>query len=552
MTQFDGETDTGHAPSDREMRETLWDVIVIGTGMGGAALGYRLAQSGKKVLFCEQGRSFAGPSSDSMLAGGFAETFFARGTDHSEVLARSGRFNKSIEDRSKGAVRRYTPLLGSGTGGSTLLYGAVLERFHPGDFSPRQYFPGAADAALPEAWPISYEDLRPYYREVETLFQVRGTVDPLQAAWQDPLLQPAPISGVGAEFFDLLQKKGCHPFRTPVALKRGLECLDCTGYVCSQSCKSDALNVFLRPALEKHGARLLDQCRVQKIEASRTRVDSVVCIHAGEVKSFKAKAIVLAAGAIESPCLLLRSKSRHWPNGLANDSGLVGRNLMRHFLDFYVVQPRARDGLAFPLKEISINDLYFEAAGNKWGTLKSFSAFPPPEVIFADLKDDLRNSRWAGLSPLLSMTKPIIKTALEKLLSESLYFASIIEDLPYSNNRVWPTETGEGIQLQYEISSFDAARISACRQRVRQILHPYRTRLLPLAKKNKQLAHVCGTCRFGTNPKESVLDADNKAHALDNLYLVDSSFFPSSGGTNPALTIGANALRVASKLLVRI
>jgi len=552
MAHFDGATNNSSAHSDREIRDTLWDVIVIGTGMGGAALGYRLAKAGKKVLFCEQGRSFMGPDSDSMLVGRFAETLFEPGNDHSEILARSGRFNKIIEDRSTSAVRKYTPLLGSGTGGSTLLYGAVLERFHPGDFSPRKFFPNAGNATLVETWPISYEELRPYYREAEAIFQVRGTIDPLQAAWQDPLLEPTPISGVGAEFFDLLQKNGCHPFRTPLALKKGLECLDCTGYVCSQSCKSHALNVFLRPAIEQHGAHLLDQCRVQKIEASKTRVDSVVCTHAGEVKSFKARAIVLAAGAIESPCLLLRSKSRHWPNGLANDSGLVGRNLMRHFLDFYVVQPRATDGLAASLKEISINDLYFESAENKWGTLKTFSAFPHSEVIYTDLKDDLNNSRWAGLSPLLGLTKPIIETALKRMVSKSLFFASIIEDLPYSDNRVWPTDDGEGIQLQYQISSFDAARISACRQRVRQILHPYRTRLLALAKKNKQLAHVCGTCRFGINPKESVLDADNKAHSLDNLYLVDSSFFPSSAGTNPALTIGANALRVAAKLSSRI
>jgi choline dehydrogenase-like flavoprotein len=128
-----------------------------------------------------------------------------------------------------------------------------------------------------------------------------------------------------------------------------------------------------------------------------------------------------------------------------------------------------------------------------------------------------------------------------------------MEDLPYEENRVQlperPETGGPRVSIAYRVSQQDRRRIRTFRARIREILKPYRFLLIKQAENNKRLAHVCGTCRSGRDPGSSVLDPYNRAHGLENLYVVDSSFFPSSGGTNPGLTITANALRVADHLI---
>ena len=159
-----------------------WDVIVVGTGMGGASIGYALAKAGKRVLFCERGMSHL--NGKLALRGDFAESFFPHPEvpqpKHREILARAGRSTDEIEDASVDHTRRFIPFTGQGTGGSTALYDMALERFFPSDFTPRRNYPQAGEATLPESWPITYEELRPYYEAAERLFRVRGTADPLR------------------------------------------------------------------------------------------------------------------------------------------------------------------------------------------------------------------------------------------------------------------------------------------------------------------------------------------------------------------------------------
>lgn len=171
------EKNTAEFP-DPEKRE--WDIIVIGTGMGGAVLGYALAKAGKSVLFVEKGKSHF--NKNISLKGDFAEHFFSRlensQLSQKEILARSGRWNDKIKDISNARSHSFIPFIGSGTGGSTALYGMALERFFPSDFVPKQNYPDAKETALPDKWPISFDELRPYYEAVEKLFRVRGTGDP--------------------------------------------------------------------------------------------------------------------------------------------------------------------------------------------------------------------------------------------------------------------------------------------------------------------------------------------------------------------------------------
>jgi choline dehydrogenase-like flavoprotein len=539
----------------QKFRQREWDVLVIGTGMGGATLGYALARAGRKVLFCERGRSHL--SDGRALRGDFAETFFERPEapqpKHADVLRIAGRYAEQVADRSAARVSCYVPLIGCGTGGSSALYGGALERFFPADFAPKRFHSAASETTLPENWPISYEDLRPYYEAAETLFRVHGTPDPCRAdGGTSHLLPPPPLAAKNQELHDFFQGKGLHPYHLPLACYAVADCRVCQGFLCPRDCKGDSARACLRPALGEYGAELIDDCEVRRLEATRTAVTAVVCRRGGEDLVLRAGVVVLAAGALETPRLLLSSASASWPDGLANDSGLVGRNLMRHFIDLYAVGCRAAGRAGENLKELAFNDLYV-TGGEKYGTFQSFGALPPTPVLLAGMEHDLRNSRLAMAAPLFKLARPALRLVLSRMLAGRVILAAILEDLPYADNRVTLPDSGDGggavrLALSYRIREYDRARIQAFRQRLGEGLRPYRFLLIKQAENNERLAHACGTCRFGADPRESVLDPWNRAHGLDNLYVVDGSFFPSSGGTNPGLTIAANALRVADHL----
>lgn len=531
-----------------------YDVLIIGTGMGGATLGYALARAGKKVLFCERGRT---SWNSEALRGSFAEACVAASEDshihEKEILARAGRWSDEIEESSSGKPRRFIPFLGSGTGGSSALYGMVLERFFPEDFTPRQNYPQSGESSLPDSWPISYEDLVPYYEAAEKLYRVRGGTDPCRSEERETaLLPPPPLSETSREFFDFFTSRGLHPYQLPSACEDVPDCRGCQGFLCEKSCKNDSVRICLEPALAQYGARLLEECEVLRLEADRDRVTGVLCRWRGHELTLRADTIVLAAGALESPRLLLDSVSPDWPAGLANDSGLVGRNLMRHYTDLYAVFPKRQRRPDSSRKQVAWNDHYFTGK-EKLGTFQSFGALPPVVSLISDIEKDLQDAGARLRLALFRLARPIVRGFLEWLSIRCVILASLMEDLPYPDNRVAQPEPsspgGPRLSIEYRISEHDRRRIRIFRSRIREILKPYRFFRFPQAENNKRLAHVCGTCRFGTDPRSSVLAPDNRAHGINNLYIVDSSFFPSSGGTNPALTIAANALRVADRLL---
>ena len=532
-----------------------WDVIVAGTGMGGAAIGYALAKAGKSVLFCERGMSHL--NSKLALRGEFAESFFpcpeVPQPKHREILARAGRATDEIEDVSGDRTRRFVPFTGWGTGGSTALYGMALERFFPSDFTPRHNYPQAGEATLPESWPITYEELRPYYEAAERLFRVRGTVDPLRANESfDHLLPPPPLSPASKELYDFLSGKGLHPYRSPMACEYVSDCKCCQGYLCDTDCKNDSARICLEPALSQFGAQLLDECEVVKLDATRSEVTGVVCSWRGRQLTLRAAVVVLALGVLETPRVLLNSASPAWPNGLANDSGLVGRNLMRHYVDLYAILPKKRQEFPVNFKELAFNDFYMNGK-QKFGTVQSFGAMPPAPILVAGIEQELREGRSSLAGSLFKLVKPVVRTFLAQLFLRSTILATITEDVPYRDNLVTLSDRSDNLGrrrliLNYQIHEHERKRIKAFREQLREILKPYHFVLIKQAENNERIAHACGTCRFGLDPKESVLDANNRAHGLSNLYAVDSSFFPSSGGTNPGLTIAANALRVAEHL----
>lgn len=516
--------------------------MIIGTGMGGATLGYVLAKAGLKVLFCEKGK--ANPE----LRGNYPEsTPVCTQTPllaHRESLANAGRWWEEIEDRCSG--KTFVPFIGSGAGGSSALYGMALERLFPADFTPDLSYPDAGTTSVPQSWPISYEELVPYYSVAEELYRVRGERDPLRIGDTHQFLPSPPLQEGQQLLFDFLLSRGLHPYRLPLACDHVPDCRCCQAYLCDKGCKNSSARICLEPAIAEHGATLLDECEALHLLASPTRVNGVVCSRHGERFVLRSKLCFLAAGALSTPLILLRSASDCWPEGLANASGLVGRYLMRHFVDLYL--------LAFPEgpgrgdKAIAFNDFY-HSSGTKLGTVQSFGLLPPPAMLTATIESDLRRGRTPWLAGLFRPAEPFARLLLDHLLAGKTILTSIVEDLPWRENRIELSASG-GV-LHYRIPPYDRERIAAMRLLVRQALKPRPLRLLRQAENNERIAHACGTCRFGNDPRESVLDADNRAHGIENLYVVDASFFPTSGGTNPALTIAANAVRVAERILGR-
>jgi len=542
-------------PDAEELSGTLWDALVVGTGMGGATLGYALARAGLRVLFCEKGRShLARPSA---LRGDYAETFFsveeAPSRRRAVELARSGRFADEIEDLSAERPTVFTPFIGSGTGGSTALYGMALERLFPVDFTPRRLHPKAEGSSLPEAWPIAYEDLLPYYDAAERLYRVRGGRDPLRNAPADaPLPAPPESTAPGQELLHFLARKGLHPYRLPTACDFVPGCQSCQGYLCPKDCKNDSAKICIEPALRAHGAVLLEECEVLKLRASKRRVEAADCYWGGKVITLRARLFVLGAGALLTPGLLLRSASSEWPNGLANDTGLVGRNLMRHLVDLYLLAPTGgARAVENRFKEVAFND-YYLWQGEKLGSVQSFGRLPPVSVLYQALAKDLVDAGYDWVRPLLWLAKPLVRRVLSRLVDARIALASTLEDLPYEDNRVTlSTAAGRALAIRYRMRLHERARAQLFRDLMRRTLSPRKYSMVKQAERNQQLAHACGTCRFGADPHQSVLDPSCRAHSLENLYVVDASFFPSSGGINPSLTIAANALRVAAHLAAK-
>lgn len=527
-----------------ELLDHTWDVIVIGTGIGGATAGLSLAKGGQSVLFCERGQSYL--SASNVLAGDWLDRLTRRDAPSPtcEHKRRAGRFSGQIVDITTGDPEPLQPMLGIGSGGSSALYGMAMERFFPSDFEPARYHRKAVGANLPEQWPISYDELAPYYKQAEELYGVRATVDPLRPEGEERgIVASPPFTEANEEIAGRFRDAGLHPYHLPMACEYVTGCHECIGFICDKRCKKDSVNACLEPALKEHGAAMLTECRVDALDAVDGRVSGVICFWQGRRVTLRAKTVIVAAGAVHTPAILLKSGGGA---GLANRSGQVGRNLMRHFLDYFIVYPKAQNGDGL-LKQIAFNDFYV-VGDIKLGTVQSNGRLPPASSLAAGYRQRLRQ-KWSFLGTAFPLVRRIVEKRIELMLTNSHVLACFMEDLPYRDNRVTLSPDGNDILLNYHIPAYDRARLKHYRRLISSVLRPGRFKKILVAEENRILGHVCGTCRFGNDPETSVLDRNNRAHDVNNLYVVDASFLPSSGGTNPSLTIAANALRVADHIL---
>jgi choline dehydrogenase-like flavoprotein len=513
------------------MADNHYDVIIIGSGAGGGTLAYKLAPSGKRILIIERG-PYVPREKENWDS--HAVNIEAR------YHIKEPWFDKDGKEFHAGA--HYF------VGGNTKFYGAALIRLRQQDFGEVRHKGG-----LSPAWPISYDDLEPYYTQAEHLYQVHGTrgVDPTEPPCSAPYKHP-PLSHEPRiqQLVDDMTRLGLRPYPMPIGIMRDeknpqwskcIRCNTCDGYPCLMYAKADAQVVCVDPALQHPNVSLLTDAYVARLEtsASGREVTKVDIERNGVRETYSANIVVSSCGAINSAALLLRSRNDHHPTGLANSSDLVGRNYMCHVNSMYLAVSRDKNPTRFN-KTFGLNDFYYASKG--WD-------YPMGHISMMSNVD--ANILRLGAPRLVpGMT-------LEIMANHTMPFWMTTEDLPDPNNRVALTEAG-GIMLSYTPNNEEAHKRlqGVFKGMLKEIgchdhlvpLQAYIPGRIPLAG----VAHQNGTCRFGKDPKTSVLDVNCKAHDVDNLYVVDGAFFPSSGAVNPALTIMANALRVGDHLLGRL
>jgi choline dehydrogenase-like flavoprotein len=514
---------------------STYDVIIVGTGAGGGTLARHLAPSGKRILLLERGE-------------------WLRREPHNWSTADVFIDNRYISPDTwydaKG--KAFQPQIHYFVGGATKLYGAALYRLRREDFGELHHHDGVSPA-----WPIGYDDMEPYYTQAEQHYQVHGirgedpTEPPASASYPFPALSHEPRI---QRLSDDLTAAGFHPFHAPCGVmldeanlpfSQCIRCGTCDGFPCLVHAKSDADVLGVRPALEHPNVTLLTNAEAVRLDtnAAGTAVTGVVVDHAGIRDTFAGDLVVVACGAANSAKLLLASASDKHSGGLANGSDQVGRNYMFHNSQAVLALSKEPNPTVFQ-KTLGVNDFYFRGP--------DFD-YPMGNI---QMIGKSQAEMFKGEKPMETKLAPGF--ALRDVATHAVDFWLSTEDLPVPENRVTLERDGN-VKLTYSASNATAA--SRLYDQLKSMLghlgmhpdhliprHAYLKTDIPIAG----VAHQAGTCRMGSDPATSVLNTDCRAHELDNLYVVDTSCFPSIGAVNPALTAMANALRVGDHLLERM
>ena len=515
-----------------------YDVIIIGTGAGGGTLAWALSSTGKRILLLERG------------------DYVTREAENwsTEAVVLHGRYNNADPwlDRNGKEFQAGTHYF---VGGNTKFYGAALLRMRERDFGEVRHAGGVSPA-----WPIAYADLEPYYTAAERLYHVHGNrgSDPTEPWASAPYAYP----GVSHEpriqrLHDGLAALGHRPFHLPIGVmldeqnkraSRCIRCATCDGHPCLVNAKADAQVCCVDPALEHPNVTLATRAFVERLttDGSGRTVIGVEVVEGGAPVAYSADIVVVSCGAVNTAAMLLRSANDAHPRGLANRSDQVGRNYMCHLNSVLLAISKCPNPTVFQ-KTLALNDFYYGA--DDW-------EYPLGHISFIGKTD----------AHVLAAGAPKLTPGwtLDQMAKHSLDFWLTSEDLPDAANRV-TVERGRKTRLSYAPNNEEGhKRLKAkvqdllgripcdvhgtkCHEGLAR-LNAYIGKRIPL----DGVAHQNGTCRSGRDPKASVLDVNCKAHDLDNLYVVDGSFFPSSSAVNPALTIMANALRVADHLKERL
>ena len=496
-----------------------FDVIIIGSGAGGGTLAYALAPTGARILLVERG-DYVPQEAENW-------------SPEAVWKYRRYRTPETWIDAADGA--EFSPYTHYCVGGNTKFWGAVLYRLRREDFGEIQHADG-----LSPAWPISYDDLAPYYDRAERLYDVHGEVgpDPSEPSRNAFPLAPLAHEPRMAEIAERLRAQGYHPSPLPLGIREHCErCTTCNSFPCRIHAKSDAEVVAVRPAIRQPTVTLWTNTRALRLitDPSGRRVTGVVVERGGDTFTVEGSTIVVACGAVNSAALLLRSAGGSHPAGLANSSGLVGRNYMAHHATMISAIGWRTNATRFQ-KTLALNDFYLRGPRSPYplGQIQSQGRIHPHMI-------------QSGAPPRWRRAASRVPLVVYKLAwtSRSVDWLAMTEDLPHPENGI--TLVNDRIHLAYHPSNLqphhELVELTKKMLKSLGLRFPFATSLGA-----GNTTHQCGTLVFGRDPRTSVLDPYCRTHDIANLFVVDASFFPSSAAVNPGLTIAAQALRVADHI----
>jgi choline dehydrogenase-like flavoprotein len=488
-----------------------FDIIIVGSGAGGGTIARELSATGAKILIVERG--------------GFIPQEDHNWNPSSVWRDLRYRTTEMWLDERGGEFRPYTHYC---VGGNTKFWGTVMYRLRPEDFREMEH----ADGVSP-AWPIDYQTLAPYYDRAERMYEVHGQagIDPTEPPRGPYPFPPVPHSKVVGNIVEQLTAQGLHPSPLPLGLRENcIFCNTCNSFPCKIHAKSDADVCGVRPATQKPNVTLWINAIARRLvtDATGRKVEAVEIEHDRKLETVSAPLIIVSCGAVNSAALLLRSASSRHPDGLANSSGLVGKRYMAHLATMMQgFHPFRKNDTVFQ-KTVAINDFYLKGPNTRYplGQIQS-------------------QGRTHGV--MAQTVVPSVPVwAYDAWVARGVDWLAMTEDLPRLDNKITIERDGR-IRLQYRPNN-EIAHTQLVKETKKILRKLGFWVVMTHSHRTKNTTHQCGTLVFGTDPKQSVLDTYCKAHDLDNLYVVDASFFPSSAAVNPGLTIIAQAIRVADRI----
>jgi choline dehydrogenase-like flavoprotein len=497
-----------------------FDVIILGSGAGGGTMAHALAPSGARILLVERG-----------------EAVPRELENWNPVAVWQDLRYRTREQWVESGGGEFVPYTHYCVGGNTKFWGSVLIRLRREDFDTLRHVDGESPA-----WPIDYETLAPYYDRAEALYGVRGLagVDPTEPPRGPFPHAPVPHAPMMQAVVENLRGQGLRPFPLPLGVLAPGEpqgcvlCNTCNSFPCRLGAKSDAEVCAVAPALAAPNVTLWTGALARRLltNPAGTRVEAVEIERAGGVIRVEASTIVVACGAVNSAALLLRSATDRHPRGLANSSDLVGRRYMAHLATMMQGFHPFRPNDTVFQKTVALNDFYFEGPDSPY-PLGHVQSQGRTHGIMAKVVGD-------------TIIPGIPLAAYDAWVARGVDWLAMSEDLPNPDNRVTVTPDGR-IRLDYVPNNLTAhGQLVETTTRMLKRLGYWK--VMRHSHKSRNTTHQCGTCCFGTDPATSVLDPFCRTHDVENLFVVDASFFPSSAAVNPGLTIIAQALRAADHL----
>ena len=493
-----------------------YDIIILGSGAGGGTLAHALANTSANILIIERGD--------------FVPQEVKNWDPEAVWKHLRYRTRETWLDHRGESFLPYTHYC---VGGNTKFWGSVLYRLRRQDFGEVEHVDGVSPA-----WPIDYDTLEPFYERAERLYQVHGEcgIDPTEA-----LRTPFPYPSVAhshdmIDCVEQLQQQGLHPSSLPLGLQRPGEeggcilCNTCNSFPCFRHAKSDADICCVKPALRETNVTLWTGAEARRLltDASGRRVEAVEVMQQGELRRVEAPLVIVSCGAVNSAALLLRSASSRHPGGLSNSSGLVGKRYMAHLATMMQGFHPFRINHTVFQKTVAVNDFYLRGpdGGYPLGQIQS-------------------QGRTHGV--MAQTVVPWIPLwAYNAWVARGVDWLAMSEDLPRLDNFVTLDRDAQ-IRLHYRPNNV-VAHTRLVREFKRILRRLGYWVVISHSHKQQNTTHQCGTLCFGTDPNKSVLDSYCRSHDIENLFVVDASFFPSSAAVNPGLTVVAQALRVSDHI----